>query len=219
MTEQPKEPQREENTCAAEILSIPQDEGEPCTYCAEEHPQPKDEPKPRKSRRRRTPRQPTDVPPKKKRNWFSELSFPWKIVTTVCALLASLGLGKCCANLPQPPSPGSSSCSQQIEKPAEGAVIVSQADPSGCFRGRTTYQYQTVDGIKQLISAKHYSNDGKLTAALTFTRNTDGKSCLIQLAIYDNEGKVSKLYSGAQLPDSTVLDGQFDLWTQFGQLN
>ncbi|MBX9769922.1 MAG: hypothetical protein K2X29_01040 [Candidatus Obscuribacterales bacterium] len=225
MTENPndQEPQLEQNACAAEVLSIPQEEGEPCTYCADEHPQPKlaaEKPKDkanRKSKRPRTRKQPTEAPPKKKGNWFSELSIPWKLVAAACALLASLGLGKCCVDLPKAPS--GANCPHQITAPVAGAITVSQADAAGCFNGRTTYQYETVNGIKQLLSAKHFTDSGKLAASLTFTRDASGASCLIQLAIYDNEDKVSELYSDTKLPDSSVLNKQFDLWSQFGQLN
>jgi hypothetical protein len=213
---QPNEKPQDEQSCAAETLSIPQDEGEPCFYCADEHPQLKEEPKAKKPKRPKT-RKPTETPAPKKKNWFSRLSPPWKIATIACGLLTILGLGKFYADLPQPPT--APNCSHQIVVPADGDITVAQADSKGNFSGRTTYQYQLVNGIKQLISAKRFSADGKLAAALTFTRDASGDSCLVQMATYDSDGKVSNLYSDTKLPDSQLLIETFDLWIYLGQLN
>lgn len=210
------EPPQDEQSCAAEVLSIPQDAGEPCYYCADEHPQQQEELKSKKPKRPKS-RKPTETPPTKKKNWFSQLSVPWKILTVVCGLFSVLALGKYGADLQQPPS--SANCSHQMSAPTDGAITVAQADSSNRFNGRTTYQYEMVNGIKQLISAKHFTNDGKLTASLTFTRDSSGDSCLVQMATYDSEGKVSNLYSDTKLPNSQLLMETFDLWTYFGQLN
>lgn len=219
MTEKPND-QDAQNSCAAEIFSIPQEEGLPCTYCADEHPQteqqPAEQPTTKKPRRRKAPSE--APPPKKKGNWFSQLSFPWKIVATVCALLSALGLGKCCADMPKQ-SPGTG-CSQSTNTPSpDGAMTVAQADQKGNFAGHTTYQYETVNGVKQLVSAKRVNLDGKLTASLSITRDSSGAACLVQMATYDNDGKVIDLYSNAFMPNSVVLEKEFDLWIYFGQLN
>ncbi|MBX9878146.1 MAG: hypothetical protein K2Y22_06765 [Candidatus Obscuribacterales bacterium] len=219
MTEKPndQDAQSQENSCAAEILDIPQDVGEPCFYCADEHPQQQavNQPKKRDSKKPKT-KKPVELPPQKKGNWFSQLSFPWKLLAVICGLASVFGLGHYFTDLPKP-SPAA--CAHQIVAPNDGAITVAQADSSGKFTRRTTYQYEVVSGVKQLVSAKTYTNEGKPTATLTFTRDASGDSCLIQLAIYDVDGKVSQLYSDTKLPDSQLLIDNFDLWVQFGQLN
>ncbi len=219
MTDKPndQDAQSQENTCAAETLDIPQDVGEPCFYCANEHPQQQavKQSKKRDSKKPKT-KKPTEAPPVKKGNWFNQLSFPWKLLAVICGLASVFGLNKFYTDMPKS-SP--TACTHQITAPNDGAITVAQADGSGKFAGRTTYQYQMVNGVKQLVSAKRYTNEGKLTAALAFTRDASGDSCLVQLAIYDNDGKVSQLYSDTKLPDSQILIDNFDLWTYFGQLN
>lgn len=224
MTENPNDHQQdpsEKGTCAAEILSLPQTDGEPCNYCADEHPELEEKAlaqKAKEKRRSRKRKAPIQTPPRKKGNWFSELSVPWKIVTMVCALLASLGLGKCCADLPKPPS--GADCSHTTPAPLQdGALIVGQADEAGNFHGRTRYAYQNINGVRQLVSVKRFSQNGKLTASLTITRDSAGTSCLVQMATFDAQGKAAQMYSDTHLPDSVLLEKEFDFWTYFGQLN
>lgn len=218
MTEKQNEQdaQSKENSCAAEILDIPQDEGEPCFYCADEHPQQQAVKSKKHDSKKPKTKKPAELPPQKKGNWLNQLSFPWQLLAVICGLASVFALGKYYTDIPKP---SSAACTHQIVAPNDGAITVAQADSSGKFSRRTTYQYQVVNGVKQLVSATTYTSDGKPKASLTFTRDASGNSCLIQLALYNTDGEVSQVYSDARLPNSQLLIDNFDLWTQFGQLN